>query len=401
MNSPDVQFDVIIVGGGAAGLFCAGIATKRGLSTLLLEKGRKFGAKILISGGGRCNFTNLDVSAHNFLCPNPHFAKSALSRYTPWHFIELLHEHGLSYEEKTLGQLFCTQKSRAIVQMLLDEAKHADLRLNQTVNNIQQGGDHLLLNVNNQHLTARNIVIATGGASFPGLGASDFALQISKQFGLTTTPFKPALVPLTLPKPQLERWISPLAGVSLPVIASTENAPTFRENVLFTHRGLSGPVILQISSYAELGKPIMLNALPDLSEQDWANIKFDSSKSKLHTVLNRYLPKRFVEHFAMQKFSKLPVDTELANWRDTDWLSVWTFLTTLTFYPDGDEGLAKAEVCTGGIHPDELSSKTMMCERINNLYFIGEAVDVTGWLGGYNFQWAWASAHACAMTIKK
>jgi predicted Rossmann fold flavoprotein len=385
-------FDVVIIGGGAAGLMCAAVAGKRGRSVLLIEHAEKVGKKILISGGGRCNFTNLHTSPANYLSENPHFCKSALSRYTPHDFIALVEQYGIAYHEKTLGQLFCNDSSRQIVQMLESECRLGGVEcwLGCDIQAVMHNSDSTFtLKTARGNVAAESLVIATGGLSIPKMGATDFGQRLAKQFGLRLTPMKPALVPITIG--EAAHGFSAISGVSLDAIAECDGT-AFRENILFTHRGLSGPAVLQASSYWEQGKTILFNTAPTLNfEQLWQENR--SSKTTFKNVLAQYLPKRFVEAFcdvyaheiANTPFSNLPLKgfTALA-----ERLQAWSIT------PNGTEGYAKAEVTAGGVDTNELSSKTMESKNVRGLYFIGEVVDVIGWLGGYNFQWAWASGVA-------
>lgn len=385
-------FDVVIIGGGAAGLMCAAVAGKRGRSVLLIEHAEKVGKKILISGGGRCNFTNLHTSPANYLSENPHFCKSALSRYTPHDFIALVEQYGIQYHEKTLGQLFCDDSSRQIVQMLESECRLGGVEcwLGCDIQAVMHNADSTFtLKTARGNVSAESLVVATGGLSIPKMGATDFGQRLAKQFCLRLTPMKPALVPITTG--EAAHGFSAISGVSLDAIAECGGV-AFRENILFTHRGLSGPAVLQASSYWEQGKTILFNTAPTLNfEQLWQEHR--SSKTTLKNVLVQYLPKRFVEVFcdvyaheiANTPFSNLPLKgfTALA-----ERLQAWSIT------PNGTEGYAKAEVTVGGVDTNELSSKTMESKNVRGLYFIGEVVDVTGWLGGYNFQWAWASGVA-------
>lgn len=380
--------DVVIIGGGAAGLMCAIEAGRRGLSVLVLEKAAKPGRKILISGGGRCNFTNLDVTPENYLSDNPHFCKSALSRYTQWHFIELLAQHGLSYNEKTLGQLFCDQKAPAIVAMLLDECEAVGVNIvtRCEVSEITHDSTFIIKSADDTY-KASSLVIASGGPSIPKMGATDFSQSVAKQFSMKTIPFRPCLVPLTFSSKQHQHLFRELAGVALPAAVSC-NGVTFRENLLITHRGLSGPAILQISSYWNKGDTISVNVLPDENITDFLQQHIDENpESQLNTILARHIPKRLVQRLievyfpnkALKQYTHAEVKTiieTLENWQLT---------------PDGSEGMRTAEVSSGGVNCDELSSKTFESKSTKNLFFVGEAVDVTGHLGGFNFQWAWAS----------
>jgi len=385
-------FDVVIIGGGAAGLMCAAVAGRRGRKTLLIEHAEKVGKKILISGGGRCNFTNLHTSPANYLSENPHFCKSALSRYTPHDFIALVEQHGIAYHEKTLGQLFCDDSSRQIVQMLESECRSGGVEfwVGCGVESVAHNADGTFTVETAQgNVVTESLVIATGGLSSPKMGATDFGQRLAKQFGLRLTPMKPALVPITTNEAQTS--FGAISGVSLDAIAECGGV-AFRENILFTHRGMSGPAILQASSYWERGNAMTLNTAPTLDfEHLWQENR--SSTTTLKNVLAQHLPKRFVEAFcdeyahdlANTPFSNLPLKGYNAL---TERLHAWCIM------PNGTEGYAKAEVTAGGVDTNELSSKTMESKNVRGLYFIGEVVDVTGWLGGYNFQWAWASGVA-------
>lgn len=381
------SWQVIVIGGGAAGLMCAIEAGKRGRSVLLLEHADRLGKKILISGGGRCNFTNIHATPDNFLSANPDFCKSALARYTPADFIALVERHGIRYHEKKLGQLFCDGSSREIVAMLQKECADArvEILLNCRVEKIGgASGFHVQTNLG--QFTCESLVIATGGLSFPKLGATDFGYRIAKQFDLKLIESRPGLVPLTL-----NPAYNDLSGVSVDTITSCHGV-SFRENILLTHRGLSGPAILQISNYCREGEPIQVNLLPDHSARDILGVR---SEMELSNVLSQHLPRRFAqawcEHFApsrpLHRFSQTELETI------ADRLHHWEV------YPNGTEGYAKAEVTLGGVDTGELSSKTMAARRVPGLYFIGEVVDVTGWLGGYNFQWAWASGYAAGQAV--
>ena len=383
------RFETIIIGAGAAGLFCA---AHTGGRTLVLDHAAKPAEKVRISGGGRCNFTNLDVTAANFLSGNPHFAKSALARYTQWDFIDLVARHGIAWHEKTLGQLFCDGKSTQIVEMLLAEARAAgaELRLSTPVRALDHADGRFRLATDAGMLTCRNLVIATGGKSIPKMGATGFAYDVARQFGHAVTETRPALVPLTFG----DRF-APLSGVSLHARASNDRA-AFDEQILFTHRGLSGPAILQLSSYWREGESITLGLAPGrdlfaaLRDQRQA-----SGRRALTTALAAHLPARLVEHLA----PGLGLAGNLADQSDARLREITDALHGWTLTPTGSEGYRTAEVTLGGIDTAGLSSQTMESRHLPGLYFIGEAVDVTGWLGGYNFQWAWASAHAAGRAI--
>ncbi len=388
-----MKFDVIIVGAGAAGLFCAIEAGKRGRKVLVIEHNAQVGRKIIISGGGRCNFTNINTKAENFISQNPHFCKSALARYTPQDFVELVKKHKIEFYEKKLGQLFCRESSCQIVEMLLEECRKAkvEIRLDCSVKNVSKN-EIFEIETNQGKFTGESFVIGTGGLSIPHIGATDFGYRIAKQFGLKIVATKPALVPLVFQNGIHESYKN-LAGVSLDSIISC-GKESFRENILFTHRGLSGPAILQISSYWTRGANIEINLLPTRNAFDILQ-KARESKKELANFLGEFLPNRFADTFCetivKSKSLKNYSENELANIAKK--LHAWRVI----FYET--EGYKKAEVTLGGVSTDELSSKTMEAKKVTGLYFIGEVVDVTGWLGGYNFQWAWASAFAAGQFV--
>ncbi|WP_027713564.1 NAD(P)/FAD-dependent oxidoreductase [Dickeya chrysanthemi] len=392
------QFDVIIIGAGAAGLFCAAQAGQKGLRVLLVDNGKKPGRKILMSGGGRCNFTNLHAEPGAYLSHNPHFCKSALARYTQWDFISLVNRHGIAYHEKTLGQLFCDDSAQQIVDMLMTEcdAGKVTLRLRSEVLSVEKNAQ-FQVKLNNGVVQARALVVATGGLSMPGLGATPFGYQLAAQFGLNVLPTRAALVPFTLHKPLLEQ-LQTLSGVSVPAVATAENGTTFRENILFTHRGLSGPAILQLSSYWHPGEFVTINLLPTLDLAENLNAERQAHPNQsLKNTLSQWLPKRLVE--CLQTLGQLP-DVTLKQLNKPQQAEVAATLQQWRVQPNGTEGYRTAEVTLGGIDTRELSSKTMEAGKTPGLYFIGEVVDVTGWLGGYNFQWAWSSAWACAQALE-
>ena len=381
------SFDVVIVGAGAAGLMCAMTAGNRGRRVLLLEHNDQAGAKILISGGGRCNFTNLEIAPERFLSANPHFCKSALSRYTQHDFIALVERHRIRYHEKTLGQLFCDGSAREILAMLLAEcaAAHVDLRTGHNVTGITRA-DRFRIETDKGSFDAPVLVLATGGLSIPKMGASGFAYEIARRFGLDVIEPRPGLVPLKVTGETLE-LCKGLTGVSADAIVSC-GRDSFRENILFTHRGLSGPAILQISSYWREGETISLNLAPSLDIESFlADRKRARPKAELKTVLAEVLPTRLAHALAIDTASNLPI----ANVPDRDLLELANRLKRWQLRPAGSEGWPKAEVTVCGIDTAALSSKTMEARAVPGLFAIGEAVDVTGWLGGYNFQWAWSS----------
>lgn len=392
--------DVIIIGAGAAGLFAAGQAGQRGLRVALLEKTDAPGKKILISGGGRCNFTNIGAGPVNYLSANPHFAKSALARYTAADFIALVDRYGIAWHEKTLGQLFCDGSAKQIVAMLLDECPpdRVTLTCGVDVAHVMRGADgNFTVTAADGHVwRAPALVIATGGPSIPKMGASDFAYRLARQFGLKVVEPRPALVPLTLGGE--DALFRDLSGVAAPVRAragSGKHKAEFAEAALFTHKGLSGPAILQVSSYWRHGEPVGITFLPDASIDWLIEAKRDRPRAHLRTLLRERLPARLADALA----DRLAMERELGNLSDKDLRSVQAQLADWRFAPNGTEGLAKAEVTAGGIATAELSSRTMEAAKVPGLYAIGEAVDVTGWLGGYNFQWAWASGFACAEAL--
>ena len=387
------QYDVIVIGGGGAGMFCAFTAANRGKRVLLLEHNDQVGKKIGISGGGRCNFTNINATAANYLSRNPDFCKSALARYSPWDFITLVEKHGIPYHEKKLGQQFCDESSRRIISMLESECREAGVRIlcGSHVEDVDKS-DRFAVRTSRGTFAADAVVIATGGLSFAKLGASDTGYRIARKFGIAVTELRPGLVPLTF-RPEEKEFFTPLAGVALPV-RITHRGASFEEAMLFTHRGVSGPAILQISSYWREGFSLSIDLLPDRSHSEAFTSALRSGNTPLQT-LSKNWPRRFAESWCarntpdkpLARFTKAETDALLRN------LHSWEESFA------GTEGYPKAEVTLGGIDTGELSSKTMEARKITGLYFIGEVVDVTGWLGGYNFQWAWASAHACGTEI--
>ena len=387
-------YDAIILGAGAAGLMCAAEAGKRGRRVLVLERAERAGKKILISGGGRCNFTNIHTAPDRYLSANPHFAKSALSRYTPRDFIALVDRHGIAWHEKTLGQLFCDGSARQIVDMLLDEvaAGGGEIACNQTIGAVEHGPGGFAVTSDRGTVHAPALVIATGGPSIPKMGASGFAYDLARKFGLKVVEPRPALVPLTLSGE--DALFRELSGVATEVIARCGPA-AFREAALFTHRGLSGPAILQVSSYWRHGESIGIDFVPGQGEAWLREAKRAEPRATLGTLLRKALPDRL----AATLLERLALDGMLANQTDAALRQAEAQLSDWRFHPTGTEGFAKAEVTVGGISTAELSSKTMEAKRVPGLYVVGEAADVTGWLGGYNFQWAWASGWAAAQSI--
>ena len=388
------NYDAIVLGAGAAGLMCAAVAGARGRRVLLLDHADAVGKKILISGGGRCNFTNVNSAPDRFISANPHFAKSALARYTPADFIALVERHGIAYHEKTLGQLFCDGSAKQIVAMLLEEAAKAgvDVRTGQPVSDVAHADGKFAVRFGDQSFTAPALVIATGGPSIPKMGATGFAYDLARQFGLKVVEPRPALVPLTLGGDDV--LFRELSGIAAPVEARAGKA-AFREAALFTHRGLSGPAILQVSSYWRHGEPVTIDLLPDTPQGWLLDAKRTRPRATLRATLGALLPDRLAETLA----ERLALPGELGAQTDRKLADAEARLAGWIFRPNGTEGFAKAEVTVGGISTANLSSQTMMAKTVPNLYAVGEAVDVTGWLGGYNFQWAWASGVAAGQVI--
>ena len=388
------RYDAIVLGAGAAGLMCAALAGQRGRRVLLVDHNDAPGAKIVISGGGRCNFTNLDTAPDRFVSANPHFARSALARYTPADFLALVERHGIAWHEKTLGQLFCDGSARQIVAMLVGECAvgGVEMALGQAVGAVDHADGRFRVEVGNRTAAAPALVIATGGPSIPKLGATGFAYDLARKFGLKVVEPRPALVPLTLGGDQA--LFRDLAGVAAPVEARAGKA-AFREAALFTHRGLSGPAILQASSYWRHGEPVTIDFLPTRSPGWLREAKGATPRATLARTLATHLPDRLAATLA----ERLGLAGDLGNLADARLAAAERALATWRFLPNGSEGFAKAEVTVGGISTADLSSQTLAARRVPGLHAIGEAVDVTGWLGGYNFQWAWASAAAAAASL--
>ena len=383
------DYDAIVLGAGAAGLMCAAVAGQRGRRVLVIDHAEKAGKKILISGGGRCNFTNTGTAPDRFLSANPHFARSALARYTPADFLALVERYGIAWHEKTLGQLFCDGSARQIVAMLLDECDKGavDFAFGRPVGAVDHADGRFRID----DAQAPALVIATGGPSIPKMGASGFAYDLARQFGLKVVEPRPALVPLTLGGDDPFRA---LAGVATEVVARAGKV-AFREAMLFTHRGLSGPAMLQVSSYWRHGEPILVDLLPDRGEGWLRNAKRATPRASVGKLLAGAVPQRLVEALT----GALGLSGDLANLPDAKLAAAERALAEWRFVPNGSEGFAKAEVTVGGISTAELSSQTMEAKKVPGLYVVGEAVDVTGWLGGYNFQWAWASGWAAAQAL--
>jgi predicted Rossmann fold flavoprotein len=388
--------DVLVIGAGAAGLMTALTAGQRGRRVQVIEHANKVGKKILMSGGGRCNFTNTGTTPANFLSANPHFCKSALARFTPTDFIEMVERHRIVWHEKELGQLFCDVSSKLIVKMLVDECQTAgvQIRTQCAVTGIEPGADGFTVDTAQGRFRCQSLVVASGGLSIPSLGATGFGYEIARRFGHEVLPTRAGLVPLTLSGKHQER-LQDLSGVAVPVTASC-NGAQFRNFMLLTHRGVSGPSILQISSYWQPGDDLRLDLLPGLDAEQWLRIqKKERGASELRTVLGEVLPRRFAQRLCEVWLPDKPVrqldERELRA--AADLLSAWPLVAS------GTEGYRTAEVTLGGVSTDEVSSSTMESRRLPGLYFVGEVLDVTGWLGGYNFQWAWASGHAAGEVV--
>lgn len=393
-----VQTDVVVIGAGAAGLMCAFTAAARGRKVMLLDHANKAGKKILMSGGGRCNFTNLYTEPSNFLSGNPHFCKSALARYTQWDFIEMVSRHGVPYHEKKLGQLFCDNKASDILGMLLEECQQngAELRLNTSVQSIERTEHGYRLQSSAGEIACQSLVIATGGLSIPTLGASGFGYQVARQFGHSVLPTRAGLVPFTITEPQLKAMCESLSGTSVEDCLVSCNGVSFRENILFTHRGLSGPAILQVSSYWQPGDTIEINLLPQLNLIEWLQAqRNERPNTELKTLIGELFTRKMAglltEHWFVSKPLKQHSTAELEEVAQK--LGSWQLV------PAGTEGYRTAEVTLGGVNTREVSSKTMESLKAPGLYFIGEVLDVTGHLGGFNFQWAWASGYAAAQYV--
>ena len=393
------HYDAIILGAGAAGLMAAATAGQRGRRVLVVDHAEAPGKKILISGGGRCNFTNIGTAPDRFLSSNPHFAKSALGRYTPADFLALVEAHGIAWHEKTLGQLFCDGSARQIVDMLLDECDHAarsggvvDIALGQPVGSVTHDGTQFRVTHGGKTATAPRLIVATGGPSIPKMGATSYAYDLARQFGLKVVEPRPALVPLTLGGE--ETLFRSLSGVASEVVARAGKT-RFREAALFTHRGLSGPAILQVSSYWRHGEAIGIDFLPDCAPDWLLALKRSAPRTSPRRALGQHLPDRLAETLA----ERLALPGELGAATDKALAAAQGRLADWTFHPNGSEGYAKAEVTVGGVSTAGLSSRTMEAKAVPGLHFVGEAVDVTGWLGGYNFQWAWASGRAAGEAV--
>jgi predicted Rossmann fold flavoprotein len=405
-----MKTDVIIIGSGAAGLMCAIQAGQRGRSVVLLDHAKKLAEKIRISGGGRCNFTNINTGPGNFLSANPDFCRSALARYTPQNFIELLQKHNIGFHEKTLGQLFCDDESEAVIAMLREECEAAGVKrfMNCEVSEIdyypspengqpKQQEHRFHVSTSRGEFNSESLVVATGGLSVPKTGATPYGYHVAEQFGIPITKLKPGLVPLTF-APDDWKPYADLTGVSLDTVVSF-GKQSFRENMLVTHRGLSGPAILQISSYWQHGEPLHINLLPDLDMQTLLDEQ-KTSKKLLSNYLTQWFPKSFSDVWCAELTAHTKIDNKPLNqYNDKERKQIAAQLHDWQIIPSGTAGYSKAEVTCGGIDTHALSSKTMECIEVPGLYFIGEVVDVTGWLGGYNFQWAWASGYAAGQSV--
>ena len=395
-------FDAIVIGAGAAGLMCALTAGARGKRVLVLDHAERVGKKILMSGGGRCNFTNTGTSPGNFLSANPHFCKSALARYTPEDFIALVDRHGIAWHEKELGQLFCDDSASHIVRMLLDECEQAHARVLThcavTAVTRSEGDGVFAVTSSRGQFFAENLVVATGGLSIPRIGATGFGYALARQFGHSVLPTRAGLVPLTLGGPHAQA-LTELSGVALPVCVETQGV-AFRNRMLLTHRGVSGPAILQISSYWQPPAPLRVDLLPEQdAETALREAQRDRPATELRTLLGEWWPKRFAQVFCAHWLPDIDPTRALRSLAPREVLTIAQALSHWSLPANGDEGYRTAEVTLGGVDTRELSSASMQSQRVRGMYFIGEVVDVTGWLGGYNFQWAWASGHAAGLAL--
>jgi predicted Rossmann fold flavoprotein len=400
------RYDVAVIGAGAAGMMCAFVAAQRGKRVVLIDHASKLAEKIRISGGGRCNFTNINAGWQNFVSENPHFCRSALSRYTAQDFLALVQKHRIAYHEKHRGQLFCDDSSEQIIRMLKDECDRGGVewRMPCKVTGVEGAGGLFIIGTDHGPVEASNVVVATGGLSIPKIGATDLGYRIAKGFGLNLIEPRPGLVPLTFDGPSWQPFV-PLAGIALEVEVETGSRKGkgaryghFREDLLFTHRGLSGPAILQISSYWQPGAPIVLNLLPELDVAEELIGSKSSVKKQLGNILAQWLPARLAEGLLLA--NGFALDARLPDMADAKLRKLGDAINRWAIVPTGSEGYKKAEVTLGGVDTRELSQQTMMANKVPGLYFIGETVDVTGWLGGYNFQWAWASGYVAGSSIE-
>lgn len=393
-----MKFDAIVIGAGAAGLFCASSAAERGKTVLVLDHAKRPGKKILISGGGRCNFTNYYIEPEKYLCKNPHFCKSALSQFTQWDFISLVEKHAIKYHEKTLGQLFCNDSAKEIVSMLMSECENKSVQFKFQTEIIEvkkTDNNGFLVRTNNGDYQCESLVIATGGLSMPKLGATPFAYKVAEQFGLTVLPTRAGLVPFTL-QPELKEKLADVSGISMPV-SITANNVSFSEDILITHRGLSGPAVLQASSYWNSGDEISIDLFPNGSFEDALKEAIEKQPNlTLKNFLSGGFAKRFVEKFLeLNCLENVPLK-QLDHRKQSQLVHI---IHNWRIKPSGTEGYRTAEVTLGGVDTDYFSSKTMECKSVKGLYIIGEALDVTGWLGGYNFQWAWSSGWVAGQNV--
>lgn len=394
------KFDVVIIGAGAAGLMCAAEAGKRGRKTLVLDHVKKPGRKILIAGGGRCNFTNYDVTSNHYLCQNPHFVKSALSQYTNWDFISMVSKHGIEFEERDHGQLFCVGDfdSKDIVKMMLAECDLPTVsqRYQQDIHHIEKTESGFTLHANTSVIECESLVVATGGLSMPKLGATPFGYKIAEQFGLNVTSTTAGLVPFTLHKEDKEAFAE-LSGIAVPAEITAQDGTVFKEALLFTHRGLSGPSVLQISSFWKPGEKVTINLVPEADIDELLQHSLEKHPNQsLKNTLAKVLPKRLVEVLIDRKVLQ---DKPLKQFNSKQLSEITHTLENWQIIPNGTEGYRTAEVTLGGVDTNHLSSKTMECKQVSGLYFIGEVMDVTGWLGGYNFQWCWSSGFAAGQRV--
>ena len=395
MAGDGVKVDVLVIGAGAAGLMCAIVAGQRGRRVLVVDHANKPGKKILMSGGGRCNFTNLGVTPAQYLSANPHFAKSALARYTPADFIAMVEKHRIAYHEKELGQLFCDESSKLIVRMLLDECAEAGARVETScaVERVRKSDEGFAVQTARGELHAESLVVATGGLSIPSMGATGFGYELARQFGHAVLPTRAGLVPLTLSGKHQERY-QDLAGVALPQVETRVGKRRFRAGMLFTHRGLSGPSVLQISSYWQPGDDLRIDLLPDQDAAGWLQAQRAARPAmELKNVLADLFPRRLAQRLCEVWFESRP----MKQYRPAELDAIASQLRDWPIVASGTEGYRTAEVTLGGVDTDGLSSATMQSRHVPGLFFVGEVVDVTGWLGGYNFQWAWASGHAAGL----
>ncbi|MCG6273929.1 NAD(P)/FAD-dependent oxidoreductase [Vibrio vulnificus] len=392
------KFDVVVIGAGAAGLMCAAEAGRRGRKVLVLDHAKKPGRKILISGGGRCNFTNNEVSAKNYLCRNPHFVKSALSQYSNWDFISMIYKYGIEFEERDHGQLFCLDSAKDIVNMLLSECDQPNIaqRYQVQLTEIEKTKQGFVLRAGAEAFECQSLVVATGGLSMPKLGATPFGYKIAEQFGIPVVPTTAGLVPFTLHKQDKEDFAE-LSGIAIPAEITAEDGTLFKEALLFTHRGLSGPSVLQISSYWKAGQAVSINLVPEVDVLELLQRNLEKHPNQtLKNTLAKVLPKRLVEVLIERKEL---TDKPLKQFNAKELQDVVEHLQQWKIAPNGTEGYRTAEVTLGGVDTDYLSSKTMECKTVPGLYFIGEVMDVTGWLGGYNFQWCWSSGFVAGQWV--